>query len=223
MSDRAEVLTQKIKEHVRGNWLHNFEIDSTKEVVVAENIGYRSMVLDRIFSTLFSDRSVLVLDEASGVWPTFVRRAGARYVAACSDNDLTCELIREVVDFLEAPVEVVNSKMVGFYYSEPYVDMRYGGKYEFLLGLGQIWPMFGASGQSFDAVVEACAFVVTDGLVFDWSDVEWAKPPPPLEYNRSEFCRALRKRFEYVMVYSNWLVVAVGKLPSASDETADVS
>lgn len=144
-------------------------------------------------------------------------------MAACSANDLTCDLIREVVGFLDAPADVLNSRMVGFYESEPYVDMHYGDSHEFLLALGQIWPMFGAAGQSFDAVVEACAFLVTDGLVFDWTEAEWASPPPPPEYNRAEFCGALRKKFEHVTCYSDWLVVATGKLPEASDEEADVS
>lgn len=223
MTEPAAVLTEKIQQHVKGNWLHNFEIDSSKEVFVADNLEYRSRILSGIFATLFFDRSVLVLDEASGVYPALVKRGGAASVTASSANEATCDLIREVTEFLEAPAEVVNSRMVAFYDAEPYVDMQYGGSHEFLLALGQIWPMYGAAGQSFDAVVEAWAFMVTDGLVLDWTDAEWAKPPPPPEYNRIELFHALRKKFEYVTGYSDAIVVATGKLPAPSEEAAEVS
>jgi hypothetical protein len=214
LNSQADLLTRKLKEHVKDNWLHQFELDADKGISSPENFAYRRRILEGVFATLFTDHSVLVLDEASGVYPALVKQGGARAVAACSPNELTCELISEVVDFLEVPADVVNSRMVGFDDAEPYVDMQYGGSYEFLLSLGQIWPMFRSSGGSFDAVVEACAYVVTDGLVFDWTDAEWASPSPPPEYNRAQFCRALAKKFEYVTCYSDWLVVATGKLPS---------
>jgi hypothetical protein len=223
MSDQAAALTEKIREHVKGNWLHNIEIAPSKEIFVADNLEYRSRILGGIFATLFVERSVVVLDEASGVYPALVRRAGAGEVTASSANEATCDLIREVTQFLDAPAEVVNSKLVAFYDSEPYVDMQYGEGFEFLLALGQIWPMYGAAGQSFDAVVEACAFVVSDGLVFDWTDAEWAKPPPPPEYNRAEFVRALGKKFDYVTAVSDAIVVAAGKLPPDGADAADVT
>lgn len=221
MSDPAAVLTEKIQEHVKGNWLHSFEIDASKEVFVADNLEYRSRILSGIFATLFVDRSVLVLDEGSGVYPALAKRAGAGSVTASSASEATCELIGEVTEFLGAPAEVVNSRMIGFYDTDPYVDKQYGESFEFLVALGQIWPMYGAAGESFDAVVEACAFLVTDGLVFDWTDAEWAKPPPPPEYNRNEFFKALRKKFAYVTGFSESLIVAAGKLPDGGGNAND--
>ena len=223
MADPAAELTAKIRDHVKGNWLHNFEIDASKEVYVADNLEYRSRILGGIFATLFWERSVLVLDEASGMYAALAGRAGAANVAAASANEATCDLIREVTEFLEAPAEAINSKMVAFYDNEPYVDEHYSERFEFMLALGQIWPMYGAAGQDFDAVVEACAFLVSDGLVFDWTDAEWAKPPPPPEYNRTEFFRALRKKFEYVTAVTDSIIVAAGKLPPDDGDVSAVS
>jgi hypothetical protein len=214
----GEAVTRRIKAHVKENWLHQFDIDDEGRISSAENFQYRRRILEGVFGTLFLDRSVLVLDEASGIYPALISRAGARAVAASSASESTCELIRDVVEFLEAPAEIVNSQMVGFYDSEPYADMQYSASYDFLLVLGQIWSMFRASSGSFEAVTEACAAVVTDGLVFDWTDAEWASPPPPPNYDRAEFCRALARNFEYVTCYSDWLVVAVGALPPATGE-----
>jgi len=214
----AELLTQKVKEHAGSNWIHNFTVDSAKQLVAPENMDYRRRILDAVFGSLLVSRSVLVLDEISGVYPALIDRAGAGRVAASSANDQTSDLMRELCEFLDVSATLISSRMVDFYDHEPHVDMQYGESHEFLVVLNQIWPMFGAAGQSFDAVVEACAFLVTDGVLFDWTDAEWATPPPPPEYNRPAFCSALRKKFEYVTVYSDWLVVAVGKLPAASGD-----
>jgi hypothetical protein len=213
MSASAELVTEKIREHVKDNWLHQFTIDAEKSVLSEENFSYRRRILEGLFATLFVDRSVLVLDEASGIYPALIKRAGARSVAASSANAPTRELIAEVADFLETPTNVIDSHMVGFYDSEPYVDMAHGGSHEFLLALNQIWPLFRSAGQDFEVVVEACSYIVSDGLVFDWTDAEWASPPPPAHYTRAGFCAALAKRFDYVTCYSDWLIVAAGKLP----------
>jgi hypothetical protein len=209
----ADLLNKRIKEEVRGNWLHNFEVDAAGRISSPESYAYRRRVLEGLFSSLFLDRSVLVLDEASGIYPALVHRAGARLVAASSASQSTCDLIDDVSDFLGVSATVLNSKLLAFSDSEPYVDTEHRESHEFLLALGQIWPLFGPSGESFDAIVEASAFFVTDGLVFDWTDAEWASPPPPERYDRNEFCTALRRKFEFVTCYSDWLVVAVGKLP----------
>lgn len=218
---QSVTLTQKVVERVAGNWLHNFEIDADKRIITPENYSFRRRVLEAFFSSHFVDRSVLVFDEASGLYPTLIHKGGARSVTASSANQRTCELIQEVTKFLDAPAEVLNSKMIGFYEGEPYVDMEHGGRFEFLLALGQIWPMFGASDGDFDAIVEACAFFVTHGLVFDWTDAVWASPPPPAEYNLDAFLDALRRKFEFVTAFDNWLIVASGKLPV--DAPHDVS
>jgi len=214
----AERLTQKIKEHAGSNWIHDFEVRADKQIWSPENYAYRRRILEGLFATMLLDSSVLVLDEASGVYPALIARAGARSVAACSASDSTCELMTELWEFLDVRATALNSRMVAFYDSEPYVEMQYGDSFEFVVVLNQIWPMFNAAGQSFDALVEACAFPVTEGAVFDWTDAEWAKPAPPPEYNSAAFCDALRKKFEYVTQYSDWLIVAVGKLPAESDE-----
>ncbi len=212
-----EVLNERIKTHVEGNWLHGFEVDAEKDILAAESYSYRWRILEPVFASLFYDRSVLVLDEASGIYPALVSRAGARVVSASSPNQRTCDLISEVTDYLEAPTNVVRSKMVAFYEDEPYVDMDHGGGHEFLLALGQVWPMFDAAGQDFDALVEACAFFVTDGIVLDWTNAEWATPPPPEHYDIEGLCDALRLKFDYVIFYDNWLVVATGKLPTGDE------
>jgi hypothetical protein len=210
MSARAELLTRKLNQHVGDNWLHQFELRTDGEVSSPQNLSHRQQVLEGLFATLFAERSVLVLEEASGVYPALIKRAGAQAVAASSPYEATRDLISEVSEFLEAQIEIIPSRVVGFFQDEPYVDMQYGSSYEFLLALGRLWPMYRASGGSFDAVVEACAHVVTDGLVLDWTDATWASPPP--EYTRAAFCEALEKKFGYVTVYSDWLVVALGKL-----------
>jgi hypothetical protein len=207
-----EVLNERIKTHVEGNWLHRFEVDADKNILAAESYSYRWRILEPVFASLFYDRSVLVLDEASGIYPALLSRAGARVVSASSPNQRTCDLISEVTGYLET--NVVRSKMVAFYENEPYVDMDHGGGHEFLLALGQVWPMFGAAGQDFDALVEACAFFVTDGIVLDWTNAEWATPPPPEHYDIEGLCDALRLKFDYVISYDDWLVVATGKLPT---------
>lgn len=220
-SSPAELMTAKVKEHVKDNWLHQFEISDDKQVSVPENLSYRWRIFNSVFESLFAGGSVLVLDEASGVYPAMIKRAGATSVTAASANESTCELIAEVTEFFETLVEVANSKVVGFYDGEPYVDRELAAGHEFMFVLNQTWPMYGASGQSFDAIAEACAYVVSDGLVFDWNNAEWASPPPPAEYNRDDFLSALRKKFDYVTCYSDWLVVALGKLPA--DEPVDIA
>lgn len=212
-----EVLNERLKSQVRGNWLHNFEVDAAKEIHTVESYAYRRRNLESIFATLFVDRSVLVLDEASGIYSTLIHRAGARSVSASSGNRRTCDLVQAITEYLDAPTEVIHSKMVAFYEADAYVDMVHGEGHDFLLALGQVWPMFQVAGQSLDAIVEACAFFVTQGLVFDWTKAEWASPAPPDHYNLGAFCDALRLKFEHVTSYGNWLVVATGKLPSSEE------
>ncbi len=218
---RVDNLNEKIKQQVKGNWLHNFHVSANREIISAESYAYRRKVLDQLFASLFRDRSVLVMDEASGFYPALSHRAGCKSVTACNAQASACGLMNELFEFLDIPATVLESKLMAFYDSEPYVDMRYGQSHEFLLSIGQLWPLFGASAGNFDAVVEACSFFVTEGLVFDWNDAKWASPPPPHSYNLPAFCEALRKKFEYVMCYSDWLVVAAGKLPVATDKTTD--
>lgn len=217
----VDTLNEQIKQQVKGNWLHNFHVSANRQIISAESYSYRRKVLDHLFSTLFRHRSVFVLDEASGFYPALIHRAGCKSVTASNAQASACALMDELFGFLEIPATVHQSKVLAFYESEPYVDMQFGDSHDFLLCIGQLWPLFGASAESFDAVVEACAFFVTDGLVFDWNDAKWASPPPPASYNLSAFCDALRKKFQYVMCYSDWLVVAAGKLPVATDDNRD--
>jgi hypothetical protein len=209
-----EELNTRIGAVAKGNWIHRFEVDGAREISTPESSAYRRRIFDGVFASLLVDRSVLVLEEGSGIYPALIHAAGAERVTASSTKEATRELIRDVWAFFDVPARVIDSRLVGFYDSEPYVDATHEAGHDFLVVLNQIWPMFGSSGQSFDAIAEACAFLVTDGLVFDWTDAEWATPPPPPEYNRAAFCAALRKKFEYVTCYSDWLVVATGKLPS---------
>ena len=209
----AEALSQKIQEHAGHNWVHKFSVDDDKRILPPDNLEYRNRVLQPVFASLLAGRSVLVLDDVVGIYPALLERAGAGPVTASSPNSATCELMAEVWEYLGVSAHALNSRMVAFYDAEPYVDKDQGEGHEFLVALNQIWPMFGAAGQDFDGVVEACAFMVTDGLIFDWTNAQWAKPPPPPEYNREAFAEALGKKFEYVTTYSDWLIVATGKLP----------
>ena len=215
----AEALTQRIRDHAGNNWIHSFTIDASKELLPGDNVSYRRKILDYVFSSLLAKRSVLVLDEASGIYPALAARAGAASVAASSANADTRQLMQDVWEFLEVEAVAVDSRMLAFYDHEPYVDRQYEEAYEFLVVLNQVWPMFGAAGQSFDAIAEACAFFVTEGVVFDWTDAEWAQPPPPPEYDRDAFADALRKKFEHVTYYNDWLVVATGKRPPSDGAT----
>lgn len=215
MSDTTAVssgaqLTEKIRDYVKGNWVHAFEIADDGSISTPENFEYRRRMLEAVFGSLLRDRSVLCLEEASGIYPVLLHRQGAGPVTAASASPETCELHREVWSFLDTPAETVTSRMVAFYEGEPYVDGQHRNAFEFLLSMNQAWSLYSASGQSFDAIVEACSELVTDGLVFDWSDAEWASPPA--DYTRANFCLALEKKYEYVTVYSDWLVVAAGKL-----------
>lgn len=217
----ASRLSEIVAEHVRGSWLHNFELRDDKTIVFPESYDYRRRCFESLFRSLFCDGSVLVLDEESGVYPALIHRAGARAVSAANVNRRSCELIETVTRFLEVEVTVLKQQLLSFYDGEPYVDMSLDERHEFLFALGRTWPLFGASAESFDAVVEACAFFVSKGLIFDWTDASWASPPPPPEYTLDEFCAALRRKFEFVTVYNGWLVVAVGKLPPDPDEDGE--
>lgn len=208
-------LNDRIAAVAKSNWIHKFEIDDARGISTPENAAYRRRIFEGLFATLLAGRSVLVLEEGSGIYPTFVHQAGAERVTASSTNAASRELIEDVWAFFDVPGTVIDSRLVAFYDAEPYVDATMEAQHDFLVVLNQIWPMFGASGQSFDAIAEACAFLVTEGVVFDWTDAEWATPPPPPEYRRSAFCEALARKFEYVTSYSDWLVVATGKLPTA--------
>jgi hypothetical protein len=201
--------------------LPSFELRDDRSIVSADSYDYRRRCLEGLFRSLFLGRSVLVLDEASGFYPALVHRAGARAVTAANVDTRTCELIEEVSRFLEVEATVLRRQLLGFYEGEPYVDMEFKEAHEFLLALGQIWPMFGASGESLDAIAEACAFFVTSGVVFDWTDASWASPGPPPEYNLDALCAALRRKFEFVIVYGGWLVVAAGKLPETGSQDDD--
>ena len=212
-ADHAVRITERIRAHNKGDWVHDFEIGSDKEVTPPEPHIFRLKMLRGIFATLFAGRSVLVLGEGSGVYPALIAQDGATNVAGSNANEETCALMQEVWDFFGVEATAVNSRMLSFYDDDPYVDMEHGGAFDFLLVLNQIWPLFGASGGSFDAIVESCAFFVNHGLVFDWTDAGWANPPPPPEYNIGAFCEALRKKFEYVTVYGHQFVAAVAKLP----------
>lgn len=217
----SQVINEKLKAHVGGNWLHNFTIDENRKLLAADPLTYRTRILEPVFASLFFDRSVLVLDEASGIYPALVSRAGAHTVSASSPSHRTCELIKEVTGYGGTPTDVVQSKMIAFHEDEPYVDMAHGDSHDFLLALGQVWPMFQAANEDFDAVVEACTFFVTSGLVFDWTNAEWATPPPPDHYSIEGFYDALRSKFEHVICFDNWLVVATMKLPAGVDEGLD--
>ena len=213
----VQALNEKIQRHAGGNWIHNFQIDEDRRLVPGDNVSYRRKILDHVFSSLLVDRSVLVLDEASGVYPALVAQGGAATVAASNANAATRDLMQELWSFLGVEATAVDSRMVAFYDGAPFVDMQHGSAHEFLVVLNQVWPMFGAAKQDFDAVVEACAYLVTDGIIFDWTDAEWAKPPPPAHYNREAFANALRKKFAHVGFYNEWLIVATGKLPPGAD------
>lgn len=208
----AAELTAKVRGYIKGNWIHKFELDDEGNVKWPDNQAFRMGILDGLFGSLLAGRSVLVLDEASGIYPALLERAGAQRVTACNANEDACDLMREVWSFLGVSPTAVGSRMLAFYDNEPYVDKQHGESHEFLLVLNQIWPMFGAAGGSFDAVVEACAFLVSHGVIFDWTDADWASPPPPPAYSREAFCDALAKKFDHVTVFSDWLVVATGKL-----------
>ena len=219
-SAQAELLNAKLKELAASDWRHRFEVDAERRIVTPETYAYRRSVLDAVFGSLFCERSVLVLDEVSGFYPALIAAAGARKVSASCGHTGRYELISELAEFLGAPADVVNSEMLVFHECEPYVDQQFAESHQFLLALGKIWPLFKASGNSFDAVVEACEFFVTEGLVFDWEDANWASPPPPDTYNLSDFCSALARKFEFVTCYKDWLVVAAGKLPTEPQRKA---
>ena len=206
----AADLTKKIKDYVKGNWVHAFEIADDRTISTPENFTYRRRMFEGVFGSLLRDRSVVVLEEASGIYPVLLQRAGTGPITAASASPATCGLMREVWAFFDVEATDVNSRLVAFYDGVPYVDGHHREAFEFLLAVNHIWGLYTASGQSFDAVVEACAALVTDGLVFDWTGAEWASPPP--EYTRDAFCAALEKKFDYVTVYSDWLVVANSKL-----------
>jgi hypothetical protein len=213
----AEFLTRRIAEEGKGHWPHAFELGADGTIAALESSAYRARGLGEVFASLLADRSVLVLDEVTGVYPALLHRAGATVVSAAAGSEKRRNLIEEVTAFLDVPATVIDSKMVTFYEGEPYVDTAFAESHEFALVLGQIWRLFTTSGQSFDAIAEACAYLVTDGLIFDWTNAEWATPPPPPTYTRGELCAALRRKFEYVACYADWLVIAAGKLPPPPD------
>jgi hypothetical protein len=214
----AKALTERIREHTKNSWIHDFEIGEDKDLTPQEPHQFRLRMLRGIFGTLLKGRSVLVLDEGSGIYPALVAQGGATEIAASSANDATCALMHDVWDFFAVEATAINSRMLSFYDDEPYVDMEHGGTHDFVLVINQVWPLFGASGGSFDAVVESLAFFARHGLVLDWTDAKWATPPPPPEYSLDNFCDALRRKFEYVTVFGHQFVTATGKLPSGGDD-----
>ena len=205
-------LNEKIKTIAGGDWCHRIELDEAGEYVPAENLRYRLVVLRQLFSSLFKNQTVLVLNESSGLYPVMIRRAGAGAVTANNISRDRCDLMQEMSSLFSAhSFEILNQSLVLFDGSQIFVDFDYEENHNFLFAQNAIWSLYNAAGQSFDDVVEACAHYVTDGLVFDWTNAEWANPPE--HYTRENFHAALRERFEYVLACNDWLTVALGKLP----------
>ncbi len=217
----VELLNERLRQLPDSDWRHRFEIGTDGRVVTPDSYGYRRKVLEAVFASLLRDRSVLVLDEVSGLHSTLLAQAAARKVSASSGDPDRCAFISEVTRALGVATDVVNSEMLAFENGEPYVDLELNERHDFLLALGKTWPLFNASAGSFDAIVEACTSFVTDGLVLDWDSAAWASPPPPGTYNIAAFARALGQKFEFVTCYGDWLIVAVGKLPRDGDAVAE--
>lgn len=210
----ASEVNAALQSQVGQNWLHKFDLTDDGQILSPESFSYRRRMYDAVFSTLLRRRSVLVLNEASGVYPALVYRAGAKEVAASTEDDGTAALIEDVLAFTAVPGGVLRSQMLTLVNGTVHVDQRYGAGFDALLAIGQIWPLFRVW-ESFDAIVEACSYFVTEAVVFDWTDAEWASPPPPPEYRVERFVEALERKFEFVIRYSDWLVVAVSKRPAA--------
>lgn len=178
-----------------------------------ESYAYRRRIYDALFASLFPQRSVLVLNEVSGMYAALAHRAGAMPVAASTVDPLAAAFMARAFDWLGAPVAVLESSMAAWHEGEVYVDMAHQEAFDCLLAIGQIWRLFREWG-SFDAIVEAWTFFVREAIVLDWNDANWASPPPPPEYNLDELVAALRRNFHFVVRYSDWLVVATSKLPT---------
>jgi hypothetical protein len=206
-------LNRRIQRIAEGDWCHQVELNENGELVPAENLSYRISVLRHLFNSLFRNQTVLVLNEASGLYPIMIKRAGATRVTANNVNPDRCALMMELSSFSRDHFEVLNQSMALFHASQIFVDFDHEERHNFLFAQNFVWDVYNAAEKNFSDVVEACAHYVTDGLVFDWTDAEWADPPPPKDYTRESFHSALRERFEYVLACNEWLTVALGKLP----------
>ena len=210
-----ERLNEKIKNVAGSDWCHRIELDEASEFLPAENLKYRLTVLRQVFGSLFKNQTVLVLNESSGLYPVMIKRAGAASVTANNLSQDRCEVMSELASFTGDSFDILNQSLALFDGSQIFVDFDYEESHNFLFAQNLIWSLYNAAGQSFPDVVEACAHYVTDGLVFDWNNAEWATPPPPEDYNRENFHSVLRERFEYVLACNDWLTIALGKLPTA--------
>jgi hypothetical protein len=206
-------LNEKIKTVAGNDWLHRFALDDGGEFVPADNVKYRFSVLRQLFGSLFKNQTVLVLNEGSGLYPVMIKRAGAAAVTANNMSRDRCDLMRELSSFTGVAFEILDQSLMIFDGSQIYVDLDHAESHNFLFAQNVIWGLFNAAGQNFSDVVEACTHYVRDGLVFDWTNAEWANPKPPAHYNRENMLEALRERFEYVFAGNDWLILALGKLP----------
>lgn len=213
-------LNEELKKLPGNDWCHQIEIAETGDFLPAENLKHRVSVLKGVFASLFKDQSVLVLNEYSGIYPSLIKRSGASAVTANNMNRQNCELMRDLSSFKGDSFEILDQALVLFDNGKIFVDLDLEEKYNYLFAQNQIWNLYNAAGRNFVNVIDACSHYVTDGLVFDWTDAKWANPPA--DFNRENFHAALRERFEFVIGGSEWLTIAVGKLPpelSQLDET----
>lgn len=217
--DVLAALREEFKTVRTGDWCHQFDLDDAGQFQPSDNLRYRHGVLVGLFRSLFRDRSVLVLDETTGLFPLLIAQAGARAVTANHVNPTNCQLARRLAAHFGVPVEVRNQALIRFEKPNVLVDIQDAGRHEFLFAQNRIWNLYAASGHSFDDVVEACAHYVSGGLVFDWTDARWANPPAA--YTRDNFHAALRRRFEFVLGVTDWLTLALGRLPEAEAAPAD--
>ena len=205
-----DTLRQEFKAVAAESWCHNFDLAADGQFVPAESLRYRSTVLVGVFQSLFAGREVLVLDETTGLFPLLAARAGALRVTANNPNPRNCALMEMMARSFQVPLAIRNDALIKFEGSDILVDVQAGEKHAYMFVQNRIWPLYCAARRSFNDVVDACAHYVTDGVVIDWTDARWAKPP--VEYNRAAFHDALRRRFEFVLACNDWLTVALGKL-----------
>jgi 16S rRNA G966 N2-methylase RsmD len=204
-SDINELINNMYQDH----WLYSYTINEENKIVPTKATLWHFNNVSTIFSSLFYDKTVCVLNGGSGLYAILAKINGAKEVYCFEEDSKNIDLMNNVLSFLDIDINIINKKFAAYRNDSIFIIPDLIEKFDYVFYWGLMpWNLYQTI-SNFDIIIQSLSYYTKNGIVGNFAENDTFGK----EYSIENYLNNFKKYYKYVTrIYSLDTIIALEKI-----------